>query len=100
MSLLSERSSEDHGRHNFGRNGFECIRTLTRTVTHTITHEVGNSCGVPGVVFGDTLLDLPDQIRTNVGALRVDATASLGKHGNERSPEPVPDNKERGLVDR
>src|SRR5437867_3870914 len=60
-------------------------------VAHVVAHVVGDHRGVPGVVLWDAFLHLPHQVGANVGGLGEDAPAHPHEHGQERSPEPEPD---------
>jgi hypothetical protein len=55
-----------------------------------------NDGGVTGVVFGDVLLHLADEVSADISGLGVDASADAAEQGNGRSTETVAGN---GLVD-
>ena len=78
---------------------FEQVRATTGAVADVVTDEVGDDARVAGVVLGDPLLDLADEVRADVGSLGVDAAAELGEQGDERRPEAEADDEERCLGD-
>ena len=53
-----------------------------------------------GIVLGDALLDLADEVRADVGGLGVDAAAELGEQRHERGAEAEADDQERRVVGR
>ena len=55
---------------------------------------------VAGIVLGDALLDLADEVGADVGGLGVDAAAELGEQRHERGAEAEADDEERRLGDR
>src|SRR5690606_2913120 len=61
-----EGGDEDH------RVGLEQVGGHSRAVADVVAHVVGDGRGVAGVVLGDLLLDLADQVRADVGGLGED----------------------------
>jgi hypothetical protein len=54
-----------------------------RSNADIVADEVSNKRRVAGVVFGIRLLDFPDKVCTDIGGLRVDTAAQLGKECHE-----------------
>ena len=92
--------TEDHRADVLGRGGLEQVGAAAGAVADVVADEVRHHARVPGVVLGDALLDLADEVRTDVGGLRVDPAAELGEEGDERGAEPEADDEERGVVGR
>ena len=75
------RSTQRHGGQD--RTGIRLVEVGTHTghVTYVVAYVVGDSSGVAGIVLGDIVLGLTDQVGTNVRSLGVDTTAYAGKEG-------------------
>ena len=56
-------------------------------VADVVADVVGDRRGVAGVVLGDALLDLADQVRADVGGLGEDAAADTHEHGEHGRAE-------------
>ena len=70
--------------------GFEQISAHPGHIPHVVPDVVGDHRRVSGVVFRDARFDLPDQIRTHISGLGVDATTHTGKQGDRARPEGEP----------
>src|SRR5690606_10274351 len=57
----------------------ENVGAHARDVADIVAHVVRDRCGVARVVLGNARLDLADEVRTNVGCLRVDAATDAGE---------------------
>ncbi len=75
---------QNHGGHHRHGIGFEQIGGHTGTVAHIVPYVIGNHRRVAGIIFGDTRLDLTDQIGAHIGALGENATAQTGEDGDQR----------------
>ena len=69
-----------------------CIARPHRRPTHRHFLRTSNDSRVAGVILGDVLLDLADQVSAHVGSLGVDAAAHASKQGNGGASEAVPSN--------
>src|SRR5690606_14532103 len=67
--------------------GFEQVGAHARHVSDVVADVVGDHRRVAGVVLGDAGLHLADEVRPDVGRLRVDATADTGEQGDGRTAE-------------
>ncbi len=90
---------QDHGADVLGRRRFEQIGAAPRAVADIVAHQVGNHRRIARIVFRDPCFDLSDEVRTDVGCLRVDSAAELRKERHEARAEPVPHDEERDLGD-
>ena len=93
-----DRDAEDHRADVLGGGGLEQVRATTGAVADVVTDEVGDDGRVPRVVLRDARLDLPDEVRTDVSRLRIDAAAELREQRDERRAEPEADDRERRLL--
>ena len=91
--------AQDHRADVLGGGRFEEVGTAAGAVADVVADEVRDDARVAGIVLGDALLDLTDEVRADVGGLRVDAAAELGEQGDERGPEAEADDEERRLGD-
>ena len=94
-----DRDAQDHRADVLGGGGLEQVGTAAGAVADVVADEVRDDARVAGIVLGDALLDLADEVRPDVGGLGVDAAAQLGEEGDERGPEAEPDDEERRLGD-
>eukprot|EP00955_Chlamydomonas_euryale_P076869 362807-Chlamydomonas_euryale.AAC.9 len=60
----------------------EQVRAHACNVTNVVTDVVSNHSGVARIVLGDVLLDLADQVSSDVSSLGVDAAANTAEQGN------------------
>ena len=67
-------------------------------VTNVVADVVGDRRGVARVVLGDVVLDLADEVSTDVGGLGEDAAADSHEHGEQRSTEAEALEHMRGFV--
>ena len=95
-----DRDAQDHRADVLGGGRLEQVGAAAGAVADVVANEVRHHAGVARVVLGDALLDLSDEVRTDVGGLRVDAAAELGEEGDERRSKPEPDDQERRLLHR
>ena len=72
-------STQRHGSQD--RTGIRLVEVGTHTghVTYVVTNVVGDSSGVAGIVLGDIVLGLTDQVGTDIRSLGIDTTAYAGK---------------------
>ena len=91
--------AQDHGADVLGSGGLEQVGAAAGAVADVVAHEVRDHACVAGVVLGDALLDLADEVGTDVRGLGVDAAAQLGEQGHEAGAEAEADDDERGLRD-
>ena len=82
-----EAHGKDHRADDGTDEGLEQVRAHAGHVTHVVTDVVGDHGGVPRIVFGETRLDLADQVRSDVGGLGIDAPAHAGEEGDRRGTE-------------
>ena len=94
-----DRDAEDHRADVLGSGRFEEVGAAAGAVTDVVADEVGDDRGIAGIVLGDARLDLADQVGSDVGGLRVDATAELREQRDEGGAEPEADDEERRLSD-
>ena len=99
-AMRVDADAEDHRADVLGGGRLEQVGATAGAVADVVADEVGDHAGVAGVVLGDALLDLADEVGADVGGLGVDPAAELGEEGDERGPEPEPDDEERRLGDR
>src|SRR5690606_18608474 len=78
--------------------GLEKVGGHTGTVTHVVSNVVGDGRRVAGVIFGDPLLNLADQVGTDVSGLGENATTDPEEEGKERPTETETDQDGRGGV--
>ena len=80
--LGAERGAAQDQRGDQGHGvGLEEVCGHAGAVTHVVADIVGDGGGVAGVVLGDALLDLADQVGADVGRLGEDAAADAHEHG-------------------
>ena len=91
--------TEDHRADVLGGRRLEEVGATAGAVADVVADEVRDDARVAGVVLGDALLDLADEVRADVGGLGVDAAAELGEQRDERGAEPEADDEERGIGD-
>ena len=94
-----DADAQDHRADVLGGGRFEQVRATAGAVADVVADEVGDDARVAGVVLGDALLDLADEVRADVGGLGVDAAAELGEQRDERGAEAEADDEERRLGD-
>ena len=80
------RKADGHGGDDGVHVGLEQVGTHAGNVAHVVAHVVGDDCGVSGVVLGDAGFNLPHQVGSDVGSLRVDAAAHAGEEGDGAGP--------------
>ena len=95
-----DADAEDHRADVLGRGRFEEVRATTGAVADVVADEVRDDARVAGIVLGDALLDLADEVRADVRGLGVDAAAELGEERHERGAEAEADDEERRVVGR
>ena len=95
-----DADAEDHRADVLGRGGLEQVGAAAGAVADVVADEVRDDARVARVVLGDALLDLADEVRADVGGLRVDPAAELGEQGDERGAEAEADDQERRVVGR
>ena len=78
----------------------EQVRAAAGAVADVVADEVRHDAGVARIVLRDALLDLADEVRADVGGLRVDAAAELGEERDERGAEAEADDEERRVLGR
>ena len=78
----------------------EQVRATAGAVADVVADEVRHDARVAGIVLGDALLDLADEVRADVGGLGVDAAAELGEERHERGAEAEADDQERRVMGR
>jgi len=81
------RAAEDQGRDEDHGVGLEEVGCHSRAVAYVVADVVGDGRGVTGIVLGDVLLDLADEIGADVGGLREDAAADAHEHGQQGRTE-------------
>ena len=67
--------------------GLEQVGAHAGHVAHVVAHIIGDDGGVPGIVFGDTGLDLAHQISAYVSGLGVDTAAYTGEQSDGGSTQ-------------
>ena len=60
----------------------EQVCTHSGNVSNVVSNVVGDRGWVPGVVFGNTGLDLADEVSTDIGGFRVDPTTDTCEQSN------------------
>ena len=99
QALQAERGrAEDQRGHQRDGVGLEQVRGHPGAVADVVAHVVGDRRGVAGVVLGDALLDLADQVGAHVGGLGEDAAADPHEHGEQRGAEAEALQHPRGLA--
>ena len=81
------RLAEDQRRDQRDRVGLEQVRGHARAVTDVVADVVGDRRGVAGVVLGDALLDLADEVGADVRSLGEDAAADTHEHREQGRAE-------------
>ena len=79
--------AEDDGRDQRHLEGLEQVGGHAGAVADVVADVVGDGGRVAGVVLGDRLLDLADQVGPDVGGLGEDAPADPHEHGQQGGPE-------------
>lgn len=85
--LAHGRLAEDEGCDEHDGIGLEEVCGHPGAVADVVAHVVGDGRGVARVVFGDALLDLADEVRSDVGRLGEDAAADAHEHREQRCAE-------------
>ena len=91
--------AQDHGADVLGGGGLEQVGAAAGAVADVVAHEVRDHGRVAGIVLGDALLDLADEVGAHVRGLGVDAAAELGEEGHEAGAEAEAHDEERRLLD-
>ena len=96
-----ERSDAEDDRGDQGHLiGLEEVGRHTRTVTDVVTDVVGDGRGVAGIVFGDTRLDLTDEVRADIRRLRKDASTNSKEQREQRPTEAeAHEDRARGVLE-
>ncbi len=81
------RAAQDQGRDQRHRVRLEQVGGHAGAVADVVTDVVGDGRRVAGVVLGDALLDLADQVGADVGRLGEDAAADPHEHGQQGGTE-------------
>ena len=71
--------------------GLEQVGGHAGAVADVVADVVGDGRRVAGVVLGDALLDLADEVGADVGRLGEDAAADPQEQGEQRAAEPEAD---------
>ena len=79
--------AQDHGGHDRDFVALEDVGGHAGAVADVVADVVGNRGGVAGIVFGNALLELADQVGADVGRLGVDAAADAHEQGQQRAAE-------------
>ena len=93
-----DRDAQDHGADVLGGGGLEQVRAAAGAVADVVADEVRDDARVAGIVLGDALLDLADEVGADVSGLGVDAAAQLGEQGDEGGAEAEADDEEGRLA--
>ena len=93
-----DRAQDQRGHQHHGV-GLEEVRGHAGAVTDVVAHVVGDRRRVAGVVLGDVLLDLADEVGADVGGLGEDAAADTHEHGEQGRAEAEALEHARGLLD-
>ena len=75
--------AEDHRTDVLRRRRLEQVRPAAGAVAHVVADEICDDRGISRVVLRDAGLDLADQIRPDIGGLRVDAASQLREERDE-----------------
>ncbi len=94
-----DRDAQDHGADVLGGGGLEEVRAAAGAVADVVADEVRDHARVAGIVLGDALLHLADEVGADVRGLGVDAAAELGEQRHEAGAEAEADDDERCLGD-
>lgn len=87
-SLMPERGeTQDHGRHNGDLVRLEHVGRHAGAVANIVTDVVGDGGGVARIIFRNVLLDLADEVCSDVRGLGVDATAHAHEECEQRATE-------------
>ena len=89
--LLAEADSEQHHRNRRDGIGLEQVGRHARAVADVVADVVRDDRRIARIVLRDACLDLPYEVGTDVGRLRVDATPEPREDGDERATEREPD---------
>jgi len=81
---------QGQGRHNRPDVRLKKVSPHPGHVAHVVADIVGNHRRVSGVVFGDTGLDLADQVSPHIRRLGVNSAPNPGEEGDGRGPEAEP----------
>ena len=93
-----DRDAKDHCPDVLGSGRLEEVGATAGAVPHVVPYKVRHDARVARIVLGDTGLDLPDQVRSDVRRLGVDPAAELREERNEAGAEPIADDQEGSLV--
>ena len=74
-----ESRPESRRRKNGTAIGFVKVRAHASHIAHVVAHVICNRRRIARVVFGNAGLDFAHEVRTDIGRLRIDATANAGK---------------------
>ena len=95
---LERGDAEDDRRDERDLVRLEEVGRHTGAVADVVTDVVGDRRGVARVVFGDTGLDLADEVGADVGGLGEDAAADPQEQREQRATEPEADEDRRARV--
>ncbi len=99
QALRPERDrAEDQRRDQRDRVGLEQVGGHAGAVADVVTDVVRDRGGVAGVVLGDVVLDLADQVGADIGRLGEDAAADTHEHRQQRGAEAEALQDRRGVA--
>ena len=78
-----DQVGEEHGRHRRDDVGLEQVGRHPSAIADVVTDVIRDDGRVPGVILRDARLDLPDQVRADVGPFRVDPAADPGEEAHQ-----------------
>merc|ERR1711871_1342611 len=85
--------------HNGTHVTFEEVGTHASYITNVVTHIVCDGSRVVVGVLGEILLDLADQVSTDIGSLGVDATSDTSEQGDRGCTEGERRQVEQSIID-
>ena len=88
--------TDDHCTDDLCCGGLEDVCSTSCTVSDVVSDKVCDDCGVPGVILGDSSLDLSDEICTDICCLGVDSSSELCEQCCHGCTECVSDDRVEG----
>ena len=93
---VEDCETDDHCTDDLCCGGLEDVCSTSCTVSDVVSDKVCDDCGVPGVILGDSSLDLSDEICTDICCLGVDPSSELCEQCCHGCTECVSDDRVEG----
>src|SRR3989344_710352 len=87
--------SENHCSNIFGRGRFKKVGSPAGAISNIVSDKIGNNCRISGIIFGNSRLNLPNQIGSNIRRFGINSTSKLSEQSNQTGSKPETDQQSR-----